>query len=820
MMSQLYELTSNPETALIAVNAILQSTLILIVGWLVLQIIRPKSALLRRGFLMLILISLLWLPLVKYIFDANEISWTILPMNVEMVHEESRQDIPVGENSTSTIQEMKQAQAESFAEPKHQVDETKSAGHLVASRDNQARSSTSNVVIASNIFLAIWIVGTSLLLLRIAYGTLIYCGFRRGLTEIDDDRIQNVITNIPEKLLRGKKPTVCISGAVGFPFTVGIFRPVIVIPSKLYTTMSDDELLAIATHELAHLAQRDLTVGLLQSLLKALYWWNPLVYITNRSLSAAMEDVCDNYAIAALKDRTRYAECLTNIVEKTTPVCNLQGSVAMTQSPGSLERRVKTILWRRRDMGTETKILTKIALAALFVVITGLAAGSKIAVWAGNTNEGSVTFKTEKVAPEYFDAWSFFWKFPSCESKAKLGFVVLDPGGNEYYRKPTEKSRFRGWCRSDFMEGPSCGDPSIFFKEHISFKFNISEGVIMFPLNHGFYFTFYKKDDSGKINWQKPIKRIKAAVDEDEIKKTPSAHLSYGHTITFSTKKKAPSSFDGWTFYWEAPVTVRSANVDYVVLDPNGKECFSCNISDVPGGAAMRSSFSKEFAGGDHTVFFNKQIRLKARVSEGPLKFPIKHGFRFAFHKKGDDGKVDWRNSFATIDAKADIKELEKAGVIPPDIEISNLNTKGNRQISSSPRSPDLHWQSVRLFKQGEYDQCIANLEKVVAEQPKRNWSWYLLGRSQYEKGNYEGALKTFNHLVDLCQKLPYSRYHYEKGRTLIKLGRKEEAVTEFKKAMDNLDADRGYRSFVYSDETMEGKSARSKDEIIKLLKK
>ncbi|MEW6746271.1 MAG: alpha/beta fold hydrolase [Planctomycetota bacterium] len=131
-----------------------------------------------------------------------------------------------------------------------------------------------------------------------------------------------------------------------------------------------------------------------------------------------------------------------------------------------------------------------------------------------------------------------------------------------------------------------------------------------------------------------------------------------------------------------------------------------------------------------------------------------------------------------------------------------------------SQRDSELHGRAIALFKAGDYAKCAELCERVVAERPKMNWSWYLLGRSRFELDDFEGALEAFTRLVDMC---PWSVYLYEKGRTLQELGREEAARLEFDGAAAGLDSETGYKLFVYAD-NLEGKAPRSRREVITLL--
>lgn len=112
------------------------------------------------------------------------------------------------------------------------------------------------------------------------------------------------------------------------------------------------------------------------------------------------------------------------------------------------------------------------------------------------------------------------------------------------------------------------------------------------------------------------------------------AYAQYSQEIVFKTAREAPVDFHGWTFFWSMPVIEEGAKLDYVVIQPDGKEYFQYDISSRPAGHSIRSDFSPGFAGGDPSVFYGKQIVFQFRVTKGTMKFFPNQSFRFEFRKE------------------------------------------------------------------------------------------------------------------------------------------------------------------------------------------
>ena len=102
--------------------------------------------------------------------------------------------------------------------------------------------------------------------------------------------------------------------------------------------------------------------------------------------------------------------------------------------------------------------------------------------------------------------------------------------------------------------------------------------------------------------------------------------------VTFKTAEPAPSGFTFWTLHWSMPEIDADATLEYVVLQPDGKEYFRYTIGGKrQTGQSLRSDFSKTFAGGDPKVFYGKHITFTFTVDKGAIEFPENPPFRFEF---------------------------------------------------------------------------------------------------------------------------------------------------------------------------------------------
>lgn len=116
-------------------------------------------------------------------------------------------------------------------------------------------------------------------------------------SEVHDDALQQTLRNYCEKLgIKRPVRLVCSEYSLS-PFTFGIWRSVIYMPTGFADSHHLTVNKAILTHELAHIARCDNLWMTLQQLLQAIYFFHPLVWYANRRINLARECLCDSVAV-------------------------------------------------------------------------------------------------------------------------------------------------------------------------------------------------------------------------------------------------------------------------------------------------------------------------------------------------------------------------------------------------------------------------------------------------------------------------------------------------------------------------------------------
>jgi beta-lactamase regulating signal transducer with metallopeptidase domain/predicted nucleic acid-binding Zn-ribbon protein len=194
---------------------------------------------------------------------------------------------------------------------------------------------------------ALFCVVALFLLARIALGTIFGARLVRSAETIGDCEAIRVLLRQARAAGVASAPRLAESDLVCVPVTLGIIRPVILLPAY-WRNWEQAALAAVIAHEMSHIARRDALTQRLALVHRAIFWFSPLAWWLNRALANAAEEASDEAALAAGADRAFYAETLLGffaaLSENSRRVYWQGVSIA---APGQAERRVDRILnWR------------------------------------------------------------------------------------------------------------------------------------------------------------------------------------------------------------------------------------------------------------------------------------------------------------------------------------------------------------------------------------------------------------------------------------------------------------------------------------------
>ena len=164
------------------------------------------------------------------------------------------------------------------------------------------------VVLRPGFWVTLWALGTAFC----AGGCLVgYLRFFRALKETF--RPANASdTQIYDSMHEGKKPALVRSRCVKTPMLMGLVKPILILPNRIYPPRM---LESILRHELTHYHRGDLFYKWFATAVFALHWFNPFMGLFRRELDRLCELSCDERILREMtrEEKQDYGETLLSL---------------------------------------------------------------------------------------------------------------------------------------------------------------------------------------------------------------------------------------------------------------------------------------------------------------------------------------------------------------------------------------------------------------------------------------------------------------------------------------------------------------------------
>lgn len=213
--------------------------------------------------------------------------------------------------------------------------------------------------------LAAYAAGAAGFLALVAVGQVRLWRWARRGRPLTDARVAAIFRATRARLRLVRDAAIVESACVRTPMTLGALRRGVLLPAGFAAGTSDAELEVVALHELAHLKRHDPAVLAALSVVRAVLFFHPLVWLACRQVSLLAESACDDAVVDATGEPLPYARLLARLAEQL-PRRSLATELAagIVLSRGAFLRRIEAILSDRRH---QMRRLSRIALAATVV---------------------------------------------------------------------------------------------------------------------------------------------------------------------------------------------------------------------------------------------------------------------------------------------------------------------------------------------------------------------------------------------------------------------------------------------------------------------
>ncbi len=240
------------------------------------------------------------------------------------------------------------ASADAEPEPVHPAFSPRSSGSMPISRPHDPAEES--LMSWEGILFSFWMVGLAGLIcafiLRARSVRTLLSRAGEGNEEIKTDLI-----SCQKQMGMGRHVTVKLTHTAHSPGVCGLFRPTIVMPREIISSLKENHLRAILFHELAHIKRGDLWVSTAQTLLQIFYFYNPAVWFANKMIRRIREHAVDDTVLVTLgrEGKDQYLETLVRVAKLAfrRPRTSSQ-LLGVIESKNTLKARIKIMLNRPR----------------------------------------------------------------------------------------------------------------------------------------------------------------------------------------------------------------------------------------------------------------------------------------------------------------------------------------------------------------------------------------------------------------------------------------------------------------------------------------
>ncbi|KFN50385.1 TonB family protein [Arenimonas composti] len=204
------------------------------------------------------------------------------------------------------------------------------------------------------------------------------------------------------RFLRGLRPiegTPWLASPAGGPAVVGLLRPRIVLPADFRLRYDAGELTLVLAHECMHLRRGDLPAQALATVLRCLFWFNPLLVRAERRFREDIELACDAAVLRQNpRSRRRYGSAMlkTHLADVGLPLaCHWQSGHSLKERIQMLERPLASSRRRRT---------AAVAVSVALIASAGLAWAAQPAAPAADATAGPAQIAADEdvlTAPAY-----------------------------------------------------------------------------------------------------------------------------------------------------------------------------------------------------------------------------------------------------------------------------------------------------------------------------------------------------------------------------------------------------------------------------------
>ena len=244
----------------------------------------------------------------------------------------------------------------------------------------------------------LWIIGVSSALLYILCVNILMMAKLKKCSICEREDLIEILEAEKSRLKVNSKVKIIYSNYSKSPAVYGMIRPKILIPEELIDKLTPEEFRFVFSHELTHIKNQDLAVNTLLMFVKAIYWFNPLIWYSLNQIKQDCEIACDAGVLNTLKTEEvkKYGQTMINMLRLFSEKRGITGTLGYASKYSK----------RRIIMITRFKKSSAICavLAVFLTIMVGCSStikpGSSEVIPNNNSGTNSSTSSVEKTSQD------------------------------------------------------------------------------------------------------------------------------------------------------------------------------------------------------------------------------------------------------------------------------------------------------------------------------------------------------------------------------------------------------------------------------------
>jgi len=156
-----------------------------------------------------------------------------------------------------------------------------------------------------------------------------------------------------------------LSEKIKAPLVVGYLKPVVLFPLAASNQLDLDQVEAILIHELSHVRRNDYLLNLFKTVIEAVLFFNPFMWLLGRIINEERENACDDDVLEQIGKPIFYAQTLLRIATMANGTDHRLAMTVARKKPSQLFQRIKRITTMKTNYRNVRQQLWVLAFALL-----------------------------------------------------------------------------------------------------------------------------------------------------------------------------------------------------------------------------------------------------------------------------------------------------------------------------------------------------------------------------------------------------------------------------------------------------------------------